>query len=931
MDSRDPVEVLAEEFVALHRNGERPSIEEYANRYPDVADQIRGAFGVLLVLEDVAAEEDADDEDGGIDLASGDESQRLLGDYRVISEIGRGGMGIVYEAEQISLGRHVALKVLPKQSLLHPKQRKRFDREARAAAQLHHTNIVPVFGIGEHQGTHYYVMQYIQGRSLHEVMRDLKHLAQPDDSVLTSEHREDQPTAHESPCPSEAMDGEASSVNVSESENPPGLHSRGTDSLIGPTTKTDEAHHDSRTTAEQPMEAVDTKPHHLSDTFAISGAVAMPWHTDPSGRSTTTDYWQSVAHVGIQVAEALDYAHTQGVSHRDIKPGNLLLDTKGTVWITDFGLAKADDQEDLTNTGDVIGTLRYMAPESFDGKGDSRSDIYSLGLTLYELLAFRPAFEESDRKRLIRRIADDQPRSLRKIDSHIPRDLETIVNKASDKDPRRRYQHAGELAEDLRRFVNDEPIRARRASIAERAWRWCRRNPGISWTTAVAAVLIMVTVVGAFTIITKEKNAAVRLANEKTELAAGERAAKEELAAALAREAEQRQLAEEAAEEAKAVANFLLLETYGAASPGRSRVQELTVRNLLDWSVARIDELFDGQPTREAAVRDAIGRAYDHLGLYDKAYEQLSSALEIRRRLLGPDNLATLRSTNAVARVLNEQAKFSEARPLLEKAVERLRKVAGPEHQTTLNAINDLALSLHGLGKYKESQELSQQALETQKKTLGSGHRDTLASMNTLAMCLHSQGDYAGAQVVLTESLDVLRRVFGPEHQKTLTAMANLAASYSGQRDYPAAERAFAECLETFRRVLGPDHPTTLAITENLAATLQYQAKHDQAEALIRTVLKYRQATLGENHWRTANAKSQLGASLTALGRHEEAESLLISGYESMVTVSEAPTFNVRLALQRIVQLYKAWDKPEEAAVWRNKTTAMRTSPASKD
>ena len=199
-------------------------------------------------------------------------------------------------------------------------------------------------------------------------------------------------------------------------------------------------------------------------------------------RSKPATYWQSVARVGIQVAEALDYAHKQGVIHRDVKPSNLLLDARGTVWVADFGLAKADDQDNLTHTGDILGTLRYMPPEAFEGRSGARGDIYSLGLTLYELLAFRPGYEERDRNMLIKRVTSEEPPRLRSLNADVPRDLETIVHKAIDRDPDHRYPTAGELAADLQRYLDDEPIHARRTTPMERCARWCRRATG--WSQA---------------------------------------------------------------------------------------------------------------------------------------------------------------------------------------------------------------------------------------------------------------------------------------------------------------------------------------------------------------------------------------------------------------------------------------------------------------
>ncbi len=214
---------------------------------------------------------------------------------------------------------------------------------------------------------------------------------------------------------------------------------------------------------------------------------------DASGRRQP--YFRSVAQIGRQAAQGLAHAHSRGIVHRDIKPSNLLLDTDGVVWITDFGLAKADD-DGMTASGDILGTLRYMAPERFRGEGDARADIYALGLTIYELLTLRPAYDSSDRLRLIEKIKNEEPAKPRSIDSRIARDLETIVLKAIDKDPERRYQTADALAEDLRRFLADEPIKARQISTSERYWRWARRNPVIATLGAVmTTMLVLATIV----------------------------------------------------------------------------------------------------------------------------------------------------------------------------------------------------------------------------------------------------------------------------------------------------------------------------------------------------------------------------------------------------------------------------------------------------
>jgi eukaryotic-like serine/threonine-protein kinase len=495
---------LADEFAARYRAGERPGLQEYIDRHPELASDIRELFPAMAEMEQVKEDHQ---EAGDEAAAPASLALQKLGDFRIIREVGKGGMGIVYEAEQVSLGRHVALKVLSKTMLLDAKAKRRFEREAKSAAKLHHTNIVPVFGVGEQDGVPYYVMQFIQGLGLDEVLQELKKLkvggAKTDPfsggylrvsrnvgqgsnlnagqvSTLPLEKR---PAKN---CPHIEM----SAMNMARSLL--------TGDFKGPTKdQSDEE-------AARPEAVVETKDRRadappspsaaLSDSFTLSSSsVVLPGQSQGGSKSKNKKqtYWQSVAAIGVQVADALEYAHKQGICHRDIKPSNLLLDTQGTVWVTDFGLAKADDQQSLTQTGDILGTFRYMPPEAFEGKSDARSDVYSLGLTLYEMLAFRPAFDARERNRLIKQVTQAEPARLGKLNRHVPQDLETIVHKAMDRDPRQRYASAGVLAEDLQRFIEDEPIKARRVSQTERVRRWCRHNPVVAGlTTALALVFL---------------------------------------------------------------------------------------------------------------------------------------------------------------------------------------------------------------------------------------------------------------------------------------------------------------------------------------------------------------------------------------------------------------------------------------------------------
>ncbi len=492
---------LADEFADRYRRGERPALQEYIDRHPELADDIREFFPAMVEMEQVKEDRE--------EVTEPPTSGQLpppgrLGDYRIIREIGRGGMGVVYEAEQVSLGRHVALKVLPKNRLLDAKTQCRFEREAKSAAKLHHTNIVPVFGFGEQDGMPYYVMQFIQGLGLDEVLDELKKLqlgnakagafADGELCVARNVGQVSQPAGEAEGRSGNLPHGELSAAQVARSLLT-GEFERTRDSQYA-----EDALQEREVVTGAKDQGSDARGSTaVSDSFMLSSSsVVLPGQGRDGSKSKSRKltYWQSVASIGAQVADALEYAHKQGINHRDIKPSNLLLDTQGTVWVTDFGLAKVDDQKNLTQTGDVLGTLRYMPPEAFEGKTDARSDVYSLGLTLYEMLAFRSAFDERERNRLIKQVIHDEPTRLGLVNRAVPRDLATIVHKAIDRDSARRYATAADLAADLQRFLDDEPIKARRISGFERLARWSRHHPGVATSLAVIGLLVMTGLAG---------------------------------------------------------------------------------------------------------------------------------------------------------------------------------------------------------------------------------------------------------------------------------------------------------------------------------------------------------------------------------------------------------------------------------------------------
>jgi WD40 repeat protein/serine/threonine protein kinase len=489
---RNPVEVLADEFLARDRRGEQPSIGEYVERYPELADEIHELFPLVLDIEQVRA--------GAVPpptatLAPVGLSSTKLGDYRIIREIGRGGMGVVFEAEQESLGRRVALKVLARTALT-AQQVRRFEREARSAAGLHHTNIVPIFGVGCEGDRHYYVMQYIPGQPLDEVLREVDRMRRgasppsPRVSALRTEGSDHRPDVALVAC---------SLLNNANARTRSDASSEVDCVLVPATTEIDSAGRAGGPDGSRPADEA-------CSSISSSDAVASSSELTGFGNR----YARAVARIGVQVADAIDYAAQQGIIHRDVKPSNILLDLRGTAWVTDFGLAKVAGQEDLTHSGDLVGTLRYMAPERFRGEADGRSDVYSLGLTLYELLAVRPAYDEVDRARLIRLMTEEDPPGLMKVDPSIPRDLATIVQKAIEREPADRYGSADALASDLCRFLEDRPIAARRPGPLDRVAKWSRRNRAL---VRVAGAMLLVLVLGlavATTLVWRANRALIR-------------------------------------------------------------------------------------------------------------------------------------------------------------------------------------------------------------------------------------------------------------------------------------------------------------------------------------------------------------------------------------------------------------------------------------
>jgi WD40 repeat protein len=436
------LENLIEELTNKLQAGEPVESEVYASQYPEVADQIRDLLPALRILAN--ASRHAGMPSNGTIPGSPTLEAGILGDFRILREVGRGGMGVVYEAEQISLGRRVALKVLPFAATMDPRHLQRFQNEARAAASLEHPHIVPVYGVGCDRGVHFYAMKFIDGQTL---------------AALIAQQR---------------AETKASAAEASGVRQPP-----------------DEP------TAPRALDQGANAPRSPSSSPDAPTAPNAAARTERAPRDAAA--FRQIAEWGIQAAEALEHAHSLGIVHRDIKPANLIIDGQGKLWVTDFGLARTGAEVGMTMTGDVLGTLRYMSPEQAASQHatlDHRTDIYSLGATLYEALTLQPAFTCNDRQELLRQVLNEDPILLKSVNQRIPVELDIVVGKAMAKIAGERFATAGELADDLRRWDEGKPVHARPVRRVDRVWRWCKRNRLVATLSGVLGLVLFLATIG---------------------------------------------------------------------------------------------------------------------------------------------------------------------------------------------------------------------------------------------------------------------------------------------------------------------------------------------------------------------------------------------------------------------------------------------------
>jgi non-specific serine/threonine protein kinase/serine/threonine-protein kinase len=586
----------------------------------------------------------------------------------------------------------------------------------------------------------------------------------------------------------------------------------------------------------------------------------------------------------IQVCEAVQHAHQKGIIHRDLKPSNVLVmvqDDRPVPKVIDFGLAKViggelTNQSLLTQQGEILGTPAYMSPEQADARTldvDTRTDVYSLGAMLYELLVGAAPFDSwvlrkvshSELQRIIREVHPAKPSTqiialtrqstdgtqkpqaeLRRLARQLQGDLDWITLKAMDKDRTRRYATPSELAADLRRYLNGEPVLARPPSLGYRLGKFVRKHR----VPVAAAVAVLLALVGGLAVTTRlylKASAAQRLA-------------------------ENHRL------EAEAINGFLVKDMLESAEPEQARGRKIPVEEVLANAAAKIDHAFLNQPEAEARVRHTLGRAYTRLGLAAQAEPHLQRALELYRQAHGPEDADTLEVLTSLVTALELQgdpAKRQAARSLCDQCLETCRRVLPEDHPVTLAALSNSANLLSQRGEHAEAQRLYEQVLRARRSLPDSDPRDLLGTMNSLASELFLQGKLAEAERLYREALEASQRILGPDHPETLNALHNLALTLSTQPDRVNEARPLAEqTLGARRRILGPEHWHTLAALNTLAGLFYQQGNFAEAGRLYGDLAATSQRVLGPDHDLTLTAQNNLAKALAGQGKLQEAKDL---------------------------------------------------------
>ena len=648
--------------------------------------------------------------------------------------------------------------------------------------------------------------------------------------------------------------------------------------------------------------------------------------------------------VMLKICEAVHHAHQQGVIHRDLKPGNILVDGTGQPKVLDFGVARATDcdaQETReTRLGQMVGTLAYMSPEQALGDPseiDVRSDVYSLGLVLYELLAGRPAYQVGRvLHEAVQTIREVEPVRLSAVDRAYRGDVETIVAKALDKEKGRRYGSAAELAADIRRYLEDEPIVARPPATTYQLQKFARRHRALVSGVAAVFVALIGGILASTWQAARATNAEHAATLQRDRATAAEQRAIEQRNSALRSEqaateakaqavlernraVSEKRRADTKSAAAKAVSAFLTNDVLAQASSieqarlGTRPDPDLKVRTALDRADAGIEGKFVGQPLVEASIRLTIGSSYMDLGLFPQAQREIERAIDLRRRVLGGKNPDTIDAMVSLATLTARQGKWQEAEALFLRLIELRRGVFGDEHPQTLTIMGGLSGAYLVLGKYAQAIPLLTKTMEGRFRVLGEDDRNTLDSMNSLAGIYYNQGDYPKAEGLLLRIIGIQRRALGEQNPDTLRTMNNFAMLYGREGKYAEQEVMLLKVLEQRRRVLGNDHPETLVSMSNLATAYGVSGKYAQAEPLLKAAVEARSRVLGEDNPQTLLSRNNLADLYKNLGDYTQAEAVFTRVLESCTRVLGSEHPETLASMNGLALVYLKQERTAEA------------------
>ena len=798
----DSIDALVISVLERLTAGDVDALEQLCAANPQAAETVRARVAALSEMNLLPSD------------AAAMAFPERLGDFRLLRRLGGGGMGVVYEAVQESLGRTVALKLIRPEHLYFERSRERFQRETEAVARLAHPGIVSIYTVGEAQGTPYFAMEMIRGATLAQALEQVAGLAP--------------------------------------------------ESLVG---------------ADLRAAAFALAP---DDASTVQERVAELF--EGSWADTCT-------RVILRMTEALAHAHGRGVLHRDIKPSNIAVTPDGRATLLDFGLAGLESELRLTVSGAAIGSVLYMAPEQIAGRSheiDARTDVYALGVTLYELLALQTPFAGADSEQTRAAILDGQPQPIRVRHRGVPRDLEIVCLKAMERERSRRYASMEAFGDDLRNVLEHRAIQARPPSAVYRARRWMVRYPAT--TTAVVLGSCLVTLL-------------------PTALYVQQRASSKTLERALddakqahALAAEEGRRATEKAHEAQHAAS-LLVGLFAASDPYTTGKRDVTARDILDNHVQRVDAELSGQPELQAQLFERMGESYTNLELYTQALWPLERALELRRELHGDDDVRTARAMvlKASALRLGGQPGATE---LLRVANDVLARDAGTDVKALINARTLLAACLLDAGEAEEPLELLAQAREN-LSALDDDSRDQHWLVLTMhAVAYNRLGRPQEAELAAREALE-LASISDPRAVPwQAAALDSLALALLNQRKFEEADTAYATLLPLARSFYGEDSATLAQMELGGAVVRLALGRPDGVRETIARAFAIQRTALGIESSSTLSALTQLADLAQLDGRVPESLAVLRESVDELESrVGAADPRCVRLR-HRIGLLY---------------------------